>query len=221
VARTGRIVAADSYFASVESAEGLHKAGLRFIGVVQTATRRYPMFELSRIEFGSRGDRVGSLSLNEAQEPWNMAFTWVDRDRRYFMSTRSSLPPATPYTQNRLQQVSMASNAPPEVVKLSVPQSQAAEIYYSACAMIDRHNWCRQDKLRSAKLEFGLVLSWHSINQARPVRPGSRLLCVRFYSVHNADRPAAVPRADDQGVSGACAGGECTVQRHSTRNVTV
>jgi Transposase IS4 len=37
--RTGRIVAADTYFASVESAEDLYKAGLRFIGAVKTATR--------------------------------------------------------------------------------------------------------------------------------------------------------------------------------------
>jgi Transposase IS4 len=84
-ARTGRIVGADSYFASVESAEELYKAGLRFIGVLKTATRRYPMSEESRIEFGSRGDRVVLLSLHEAREPWIVAFTWVDRDRRYFV----------------------------------------------------------------------------------------------------------------------------------------
>jgi hypothetical protein len=36
---------------------------------------------------------------------------------------------------------------PPEAVELTVPQPQAAEIYYSACAMIDRHNRCRHDDL--------------------------------------------------------------------------
>jgi hypothetical protein len=91
-ARTGHIVAADSYFASVESAEVLYKAGLRFIR--------------------------------------------VDRERRYFVSTCSSLAPGTLYMRKRLRQVSMESNAPPEVVELTVPQPQAAEIYYSACAMI-------------------------------------------------------------------------------------
>jgi Transposase IS4 len=95
-AMTGRIVAANSCFASVESAEEVHKAGLRFIGVFKTGTRRYPMYKLSRIEFGSRGDRIGLLSLNEAKEPWIMEFTWVDRDRRYFVSTCSTLAPGTP-----------------------------------------------------------------------------------------------------------------------------
>jgi hypothetical protein len=108
----------------------LYKAGLRFIGVVKTATRRYPMSELSRIEFGSRGDSVGIISLNVAREPLIMAFPWVDLDRRYFVSTCSSLAPGTPYTRKRMRQVSMEPNASPEVVELTVPQSQASEILH-------------------------------------------------------------------------------------------
>jgi hypothetical protein len=77
-----------------------------------------------------------------------MAFTGVDRDRRYFLSSCSSLAPGTPHMRKRLQQVGMESNAPREVVELTVPQPQAAEIYYSACDMIDRHNRCRQDDLQ-------------------------------------------------------------------------
>jgi Transposase IS4 len=38
-----RIVCADSYFASVSAAEELRKMGLRLIGVVKDATRRFPM----------------------------------------------------------------------------------------------------------------------------------------------------------------------------------
>jgi hypothetical protein len=39
------------------------------------------------------------------------------------------------------------TNELPVLVELSVPQPQAAEIYYSCCGMIDRHNRCRQDDL--------------------------------------------------------------------------
>jgi Transposase IS4 len=42
----------------------------------------------------------------------------------------------------------MEPNAPPEVAELTVPQPQAAERYYSACAMIDRHNRYRRDDLQ-------------------------------------------------------------------------
>ena len=32
-------------------------------------------------------------------------------------------------------------------MELEIPQPQAAELYYDACAIIDRHNRCRQDDL--------------------------------------------------------------------------
>ena len=44
---TRRGVCADSYFASVSSAEELMKTGLRFIGVFKTATKQLPMTYLS------------------------------------------------------------------------------------------------------------------------------------------------------------------------------
>lgn len=39
------------------------------------------------------------------------------------------------------------ADAVPERVEVIVPHPKAAEIYYSACGMIDRHNCCRQDDL--------------------------------------------------------------------------
>jgi hypothetical protein len=39
----GRVVCADSYFSSVQAAEQLLSMGLKFIGVVKTATRKFPM----------------------------------------------------------------------------------------------------------------------------------------------------------------------------------
>jgi Transposase IS4 len=44
---TNRIVCADSYFASVQGAEHLLSMGLRFIGVVKTASRKFPMKALA------------------------------------------------------------------------------------------------------------------------------------------------------------------------------
>ena len=54
-ANTRRGVCADSYFASVSSAEKLMKIGLRFIGIVKTATKKsqwhtYQVFSLINIE---------------------------------------------------------------------------------------------------------------------------------------------------------------------------
>ena len=41
-ANSDRVVCTDSYFASVGAAEELKRIGLRFIGVIKTATRQYP-----------------------------------------------------------------------------------------------------------------------------------------------------------------------------------
>jgi hypothetical protein len=36
-------------------------------------------------------------------------------------------------------------------VELDIPQPQGAELYYSSCGMIDRHNWCQHDDLQLEK----------------------------------------------------------------------
>ena len=48
------IVCADSYFASVGCCKELKRIGLCFIGVVKTATKRFPMAHLSQIELVNR-----------------------------------------------------------------------------------------------------------------------------------------------------------------------
>ena len=53
---THGIVCADSYFASVTAAELLYLNGLKFVGVVKTATRKYLMANLASQELEKRGD---------------------------------------------------------------------------------------------------------------------------------------------------------------------
>jgi hypothetical protein len=53
---TDRIVCADPYFASVPAVKLLNLHGMRFIGVVKTATRNYPIRFLSSVELNHRGD---------------------------------------------------------------------------------------------------------------------------------------------------------------------
>jgi hypothetical protein len=58
-----RIVCADSYFASVGAAKELFANGLRFIGVVKTATRGFPKTYLSAVELANRGDFLALKSV--------------------------------------------------------------------------------------------------------------------------------------------------------------
>jgi Transposase IS4 len=53
---THQVVVADSYFVSVQSAIQFWTMGLRFVGVVKTATKGYPMHHLQRVELpGGKG----------------------------------------------------------------------------------------------------------------------------------------------------------------------
>ena len=67
-------VCADYYFSSVSSAEEMMRIGIRFIGLVKTATKTFPMAYLSSIEFDEgRGQRVGVV-LKSNGSPTMMAY---------------------------------------------------------------------------------------------------------------------------------------------------
>jgi Transposase IS4 len=142
-----RVVMADSYFASVQCARELLRVGLRFIGVVKTASREFPQAYLSAQELGERGDRLGLLSNNDQGRPNLLAFVWLDKDRRYFIATCSSLQEGQPHIRQRWRQLVSDLTTPPEKVELTVPQPVATETYYAACQKIDQHNRDRQATL--------------------------------------------------------------------------
>jgi hypothetical protein len=148
-AHTGQFVGADSYFASVGATRAMTNLGFGFIGVVKTATRGYPKAYLEGLELSNRGDYEGVVTLGENGLPTMMAFVWMDRERRYFIANTSSLKTGTPYTRSRWRQIApIESNEDPVRVELTIPQPEAAELFYFVAASIDRHNRSRQDNLQ-------------------------------------------------------------------------
>jgi len=143
-AGSDRIVCADSYFSSVEAALALKGMGLRLIGVVKTAHRRFPMASLAARELRARGSWVSMVHTDTSGAPDLMAAMWADRNRRFFVATAGSARPGAPCERLRWRQLDGGA----ERVAVSVPQPEVAEIYYGCCAQIDRHNRCRQDDLR-------------------------------------------------------------------------
>jgi hypothetical protein len=77
-----------------------------------------------------------------------LAFVWMDRERRYFISTGSSLDEAQLITRRRWCQVEQGNSQPPECVELVIIQPKASEAYDSVCGKIDQHNQDRQDTLQ-------------------------------------------------------------------------
>ncbi len=84
---------ADSYFASVPAALLLLRHGLRFIGVIKTATKQYPYKVLHNKVLCERGDMYGLIRKKTNNEECDLlAFVWVvDQGCRYFIATGLSL----------------------------------------------------------------------------------------------------------------------------------
>jgi hypothetical protein len=62
---TPRVVAADSYFASVPAVKELRKLNLLFICVIKTATRQYPMAYFNDVEFSGKEDYKYLVSVDK------------------------------------------------------------------------------------------------------------------------------------------------------------
>jgi hypothetical protein len=70
---SNRIVCAYSYFASFEAAIHLRGRGLRFIGVVKTATRKYPIQLMNAKTIAKRGEWMSFTHDNANGEVGVMA----------------------------------------------------------------------------------------------------------------------------------------------------
>jgi Transposase IS4 len=64
-ANSDSAICADLYFASVTAALEMKKIGLRCIGVIKTATRRFPMAYLQGLELEKQGDRKALIRRGE------------------------------------------------------------------------------------------------------------------------------------------------------------
>ena len=106
------------------------------------------MVYLSNIEFSNRGDMSGLLTnLVDRTKPVFGAFVWMDWNRRYFIFTGGSMDKGWPYTNTLWRQDEPYPNAYHNMVELTIPQPITADLYYSVCGQIDRHNRCRQESL--------------------------------------------------------------------------
>ena len=149
--RTDRCACADSYFTSVNAVTVMRMMGLRFIGVVKTATKNFPMSYLSNFELVQHRDYKGLVGRGTDGQPTMLLFIWMDRDCRYFIACASSLDSGILYSRNRWRQVWLELDALPENVQLTIPQPKATEVYYRTCSVLDQRNQHHQDNLKTKK----------------------------------------------------------------------
>ena len=126
----------------------MEQEGLKFIGVVKTATKMLPMKYVQSIELQKSGDRVGLVRRKEEGDCDLLGFTWMDRQRRDFIYSSSSTSDGEPKIRRSLRQESEEVNADPDNITLIIDQPKTCEYYYNYCSMVDHHIRCRQADLR-------------------------------------------------------------------------
>ena len=140
-----RILIADSYFASIDAAEALLKNNLKFIGVVKTATSRFPVKYFGQLEMFGKGsfNYLSSTLIANGETKTVVAVCWLDRNRRYFVATSGRLD--TTAAQERVRWRQHSDGICPVEVRETMPE--LVKDYYSVAGIIDAHNRIRQDSL--------------------------------------------------------------------------
>ena len=109
---------------------------------------------LTNKELVERGDRAGVVTYGDDGKSKLLAYVWMDRNRRYFIASASSLEEGAANIRKRWRQINPEADTDPERVELRVEQPKTCELYYATCASIDQHNRHRQDTLKlETKLE--------------------------------------------------------------------
>ena len=145
---THRIVCGDSFFASVRTAKALYRRGLRFIGLFKTATREYPTSELGNLKLSRKGDhRCLLINAPTTSECSLMAVLWLDRDRRYFVSTADTTLAGQNIHRERYTMVDGRS----QLLEKDIFIPKVCETCYSTCVSVYRHNRCLHQDLKLEK----------------------------------------------------------------------
>ena len=114
---------------------------MKFIGVVKTATKKFPHQWLSVQELEARGDRRGLVSkIGNDKASTMLAYVWVDREQCHFIANTGGLMAGSNSVRNRWRQLDPTPNADPVHAESEVPQPLTTEIYYETCGKIDQHN---------------------------------------------------------------------------------
>jgi hypothetical protein len=95
------IVCSDSQFAYAPAALLFFRHGLRFIGVIKTATKQYPYKHLHNQVLRERGKTCGLVRKKNNNDECDMlAYVGVDQGWWYFIATGSSVAAGTPMVCN-------------------------------------------------------------------------------------------------------------------------
>jgi len=127
----------------------MKEKGFTFIGNVKQCSRRFPMEFLGNTILPQRGSQAVLASIDEETgETELVAISWVERNRRFSVTTTCGIGEGEDVFRKRLCQQDKSGCAPPDKVIIEVAQLKAITTYYKGASTIDRHNRIRAGELR-------------------------------------------------------------------------
>ena len=155
-----RILIADSYFAFIDAAEALLKNNLKFIGVLKTATSRFPVKYFGQQEMFRKGsfNYLSSTLIANGETKTVVAVCWLDCKRRYFVATTGRLD--TTAAQERVRWRKHSDGACSVEVRVTMPE--LVKDYYSVAGIMTPTivfvrtvwTWKRLSKSKSGAFEL-------------------------------------------------------------------
>lgn len=119
------LVCGDSFFESVGKTEELHRCWPKFIQVVSTAHRKFPLSHTSQMPMSCRFQHRKMVSKDSNCKVRMEEIVWVDKERRYFMtSVLNTLSVQPPSRVKWLQENGVA-----QPVELTTIQSNSVQLY--------------------------------------------------------------------------------------------
>jgi hypothetical protein len=154
---TGRVVLADSAFASVKTAVSLLERGLYFLGIVKTEHKEFPKKYFAQVETSKvlqRGEHVALTTVINNSPIY--AVSWSDRKRKDIVATCGTTVPASPHRKKRWI---THDDGRYETYYKEVDRCHIVQEYFGGAQKIDVHNHLRQSGLN---LESIRTQSWYT-----------------------------------------------------------
>lgn len=137
---SGRVAVADSAFASVQSATELrNRMGVHLIGLVKTATKKFPHQYFEEQPQLPQGEFVALTAINKGVNL--RALSWHDKKRKNLIATCGTTLDGEPHKKKRWRNF---NNGKTEYFTASIPRPNIVETYFDAAQHIDVHNYLRQ-----------------------------------------------------------------------------
>ena len=163
---SSRVVHADSAFSSVKTLEALKIHGLRFMGIVKTATKGYPKRLLTMWAAGelegmkpNRGDHI-LLEATTVRAGQFYACGWADKKPKFIISNCGSTNPGQPSIRPRHRREVVNGEPVTVAYEKSVKRPHMIELFFEHFSVIDVHDHLRQGSLAMER-EWYTHCWWH------------------------------------------------------------